>query len=87
MVQSNLTFNFIPPVPQSIYANNTEVSNYSPALEYEVFTELSPLVVIPYNTDILANLNLWNGSFVAIFLFGTKKFLQRNVCNIVCLLQ
>jgi len=28
MVQSNLTFNFIPPVPQFTCANNAEISNY-----------------------------------------------------------
>jgi len=86
MVQSNLTFNFIPPVPQFTCANNAEISNYWPALEYEVSTELSSLVVIPYNTNILANLNLWNSGFATTFLFGTKKFFQSNVYNIACLL-
>jgi len=40
-------------------------------------------MVIPYNANVPADPNLWDGSFTAT-LFGTNKFLQSNICNMAC---
>jgi len=49
--------------------------------------ELSPPMVIPYSANVLANPNLWDRNFIAISLFGTNKFLQSDIRNMVCLSQ
>ena len=46
-------------------------------------SQLSPPEVIPYSTNVLADPSLWDGRFGATFLFGTNKFLQGNILNMV----
>jgi len=68
-------FNFATPITfQPTCADNIEVPNHTLPLEYEVSTKLSPPDIIPYSANILADPNLWDSGFVAIFLFGTNKF-------------
>lgn len=78
------TFNFAPPAPQPTYGNSMEALNHTQAFEYENSTEPSPLAVILYSANILANPNLWDGNFRSMFLFGTNEFLQSDVCNMAC---
>ena len=59
----------------------------TPSNNFNTFSELSSPTVIPYNANIPANPNLWDGNFTATSLFGTNEFLQSNVCNMACLLQ
>jgi len=48
---------------------------------------LSTITIIPYNTNILADLSLWNKKFGATSLFGTNKFLQSDINNMAISLQ
>ena len=59
----------------------------SPADNFNTSPEPSPLMVIPYSTNLPADPNLWDGNFTATSLFGTNEFLQSNVCNMACSLQ
>ena len=43
-----------------------------------------PLSAIPYEANMPANPNLWDGHFGPISLFGTNKFLQSDACNVSC---
>jgi len=43
-----------------------------------------PPSAIPYEANMLADPNLWDGHFGPISLFGTNEFLQSNVRNVLC---
>jgi len=61
------------------YSNQTPACNQS--------REPSPSAVILYNTNVLADPDLWDSKFRATSLFGTNKFPQSDVCNMACSLQ
>jgi len=48
-------------------------------------SSLEPLVIL-YQANQPADLQLWNGNFFPIFLFGINKFLSGDAKNIVCFL-
>jgi len=63
-------------VPNSAITNNIDIS-----------MEPSPPEVIPYSANVPADPSLWDGNFTATSLFGTNKFLNSDINNIMCFLK
>jgi len=64
-----------------------EVPNSATTSNIDISTEPSPLEVIPYSTNVPADPSLWDGNFTATSLFGTNKFLNSDINNIMCSLK
>jgi len=81
-------YDFTMPPLQTLYALYKRVPNDPPFTDnFNMAPELSPPMVIPYNANVPADPNLWDGNFTATSLFGTNKFLQSDICNMACSLQ
>jgi len=39
---------------------------------------------LSYSANQLIDPSLWDSNFGSVSLFGTKEFLDRNICNITC---
>jgi len=62
-------------------------TNLEPTGKIDISTEPFPPSVIPYNANVPADPNLWDGNFTATSLFGTNEFLNSDMRNIACSLQ
>jgi len=78
--------------PFSLPASNPHVSlkevpNHATSSNIDISMEPSPPKVIPYSTNVPADPSLWDGNFMATSLFGTNKFINSNINNIMCSLK
>ena len=80
-------YNFTLSLSQTLCTLNKKVPNFVSNSKMYTLLEPSPLMVISYSTNVLADPGLQNGNFTAIFLFGKNEFLQSDVCNMACSLQ
>jgi len=62
--------------PSSVITSNIDIS-----------MEPSPPEVIPYSANVPADPSLWDRNFMATSLFGTNKFLNSDISNIMCSLK
>jgi len=88
----------LPPVENATYfsfslpASNPcvpfkEAPNLINISDIDISAEPSPPEVISYSTNVLADISLWDGNFMATSLFGTNEFLNSDINNIMCSLQ
>ena len=82
----SLGFTFSLP-PSNPHAPLEEALNSAPSGEIDVSSEPSPPSVIPYSSNVPADPSLWDGNFMATFLFGTNEFLISDINNITRSLQ
>ena len=69
------------------YVPLKEAPNSAITSSIDISTEPSPPKVIPYSANILADPSLWDGNFTVTSLFGTNKFLNSDINNIMCSLK
>jgi len=81
------SYNFSLSPFQPPHVSNKEALNPVSNSNINRSMEPSSPTVIPYSTNILADPSLWDSNFMATFLFGTNKFLHRDMCNMACSLQ
>ena len=78
--------------PFSLPASNPCVSleeapNHATSSNIDISMEPSPPKVILYSANVPADPSLWDGNFTATSLFGTNKFLNSDINNIMCSLK
>jgi len=81
------SYNFSLSPFQPPHVSNKKALNPASNSDINRSMEPSSPTVIPYSTNILADPSLWDSNFMATFLFGTNKFLHRDMCNMACSLQ
>jgi len=77
----------MPPLQMPRAPHEDTLNQPSPADNFNTSPEPSPLTVIPYSTNVLADPSLWDSNFTATSLFGTNEFLQSDIHNMACSLQ
>jgi len=70
-----------PRVPLKEVLNSTITGNI------DISTQPSSPEVIPYSTNVPADPSLWDRNFTATSLFGTNKFLNSDINNVMCSLK
>jgi len=86
LVNNTLCYNFsLPPSHTRVFIKEAPITGFTDKVD--IFLEPFPPSVILHSANIPADPSLWDRDFVATSLFGTNKFLQSNVYNIVCSLQ
>ena len=81
------SYDFTLPPSQPPCISHEETPNPTSIGEICMSMEPFPPMVIPYSANVPADSSLWDGNFMATFLFGTNEFLNSDICNIVCFLQ